>query len=406
MRVLSVIHYPTYGGPHNRNAAVIPVMRRQGVETTLLLPDEPGNAAELLRDQGLNVVCLPLSRLRAVRHPATHLRFAREFRAEVQSLRRLIRDLEIDLVLVNGLANPHAAIAGHLEDTPVVWQLLDTFAPMALRRIMMPLVTATADVIMSTGRAVAETHPGAMKFGERLVLFFPVADTLRFVSDPSTRRAARQQLGITDKCLVIGTVSNINPMKGHDTFLRAAAHVQRLRPLTRFVLLGAQSPRHSEYTRQLWRMASDLGLQLGQDLLVVDPGADVARLTPAFDVFWLTSNPRSEGIPTVIGEAMAMELPVVATRVGSVHEAVADGVTGRVVMPRDPVAIADATLPYLDDDRLRQTVGRAARARAQALYDPADCAERHATAFRLAIEHRRARRPRAGSANGNKSLHA
>jgi glycosyltransferase involved in cell wall biosynthesis len=400
MRVLSVIHYPSFGGPHNRNAAVIPVMREHGVETTVLLPDEPGNAADRLRAEGLDVVCIPLSRLRAVRDPSVHLRFVRQFRADVRRLRRLIRELEIDLVLVNGLVNPHAAVAAHLEDTAIVWQLLDTFAPTALRRALMPMVTGISDVIMSTGRAVAAAHPGAHGLGERLVFFYPAADTSRFVSSPESRQAARQRLGLDPRAVVIGSVGNINPMKGHDTFLQAAARVRRVHPDAQFVILGSQSERHDAYRTELWQLASALGLQVGRELVVMDPGADVAKLAPAFDLFWLTSNPRSEGIPTVIGEAMALQLPVVATRVGSVHEAVEEGVTGRLVAPRDPAAIAEATLPYVEDEQLRQVVGRAARARAEALYAPAECAQRHQAAFEMARAHRDSRTHARPSSNG------
>jgi glycosyltransferase involved in cell wall biosynthesis len=387
MRVLSVIHYPIYGGPHNRNASVIPLLRERGFETTVVLPDDPGNAAELLRGRNVEVVQLPLSRLRAVRDPLTHLRFLARFRADVARLRGLIRAREIDLVLVNGLANPHAAIAGHLERIPVVWQLLDS-SPMPLRRAMMPLLTRIADVIMSTGLAIAEGHPGATEFGDRLVLFFPVADTRHFVNSDAVRRAARERLGLPADGLVVGTIGNINLMKGHDIFIEAAAKVREQRPGTRFVILGAQATHHAAYTDELWRRAAELGLRLGEDLLVVDPGTDIIGFAPAFDVFWLTSNPSSEGIPTAIGEAMALELPVVATRVGSVHEAVAEGVTGTLVSPRDPAQLAQATLPYLDDRELRRRAGQAGRARAELLYSPTVCVDRHQRAFELAARHR------------------
>lgn len=388
LHVLSVIHYPIYGGPQNRNARIIPLLRERGIETTVLLPDQPGNAYELLRRRGVNVIRTPLSRLRRVRDPRIHARYLNAIRGDVRRLRSLIRAADIDLVLVNSLANPQSAIAARLEGIPVVWQLIDS-CPMPLRRTMMPIVTRLADVIMSTGKAVAEGHPGATAFGDRLVLFFPVVDSGQFVNTDAARKAARERLGIPTDCLVVGNVGNINLVKGHDTFIEAAALIRQRRPSTRFVILGAQAPHHAHYTDRLWRRAAELGLQLGKDLLVIDPGSDVIDFAPAFDVFWLPSNARSEGIPTAIGEAMALELPVVASRVGSVHEAVAEGVTGQLVPPRDPAALVDATLPYLDDHELRRTVGQAGRARAERLYSPVVCAERHAQAFELAIRHRR-----------------
>jgi glycosyltransferase involved in cell wall biosynthesis len=387
MHVLSVIHYPTYGGPHHRNASVIPALRARGIETTVLIPDEPGNAYSNLVDRGIRVLQFPLHRVRVVRNPATHLRFATDFRTDVRRLRGLIRAEGIDLVLVNGLVNPHSAVAGHLEDVPVVWQLLDIFAPMPVRRAMMPLVTTIADVIMSSGRPVGEQHPGATSFGDRFVPFFSVVDPERFTNSASARHAARARLGLPDDCLVVGNVSNINPMKGHDLFIRAAGELRRRRPETKFVILGGQSDRHTNYLEDLWHAADTLGLKLGRDLIVRDPGGDVASLAPAFDVFWLTSPPRSEGVSTVIGEAMALEIPVVATSVGSVIETVADGVTGRLVPPLSAEAIVEATIPYIDDGELRRAVGTAGRQRAKVLFSREACAARHETAFRLAVEH-------------------
>jgi glycosyltransferase involved in cell wall biosynthesis len=75
---------------------------------------------------------------------------------------------------------------------------------------------------------------------------------------------------------------------------------------------------------------------LQKDLIVVDPANRVAELAPAFDVFWLSSNLRSEGVSTVVGDAMPVQVPVVGKHVGSVREAVADRITGCLVPAADP----------------------------------------------------------------------
>jgi glycosyltransferase involved in cell wall biosynthesis len=68
-----------------------------------------------------------------------------------------------------------------------------------------------------------------------------------------------------------------------------------------------------------------------------------------------------EGMPMVVLEAMALGLPVVATRAPGVTEVIDDGTTGLLVPPRDPQALADAILRVLDDDNLRAGLVRAAR---------------------------------------------
>lgn len=387
MRVLSVIHYPTFGGPHNRNASFAPELASRGIDLIVLLPDDPGNAASRLRALGMDVVRVRLGRVRASVDPRLHVRFVAQFRSDVRRLRATLRSLEIDLVLLNGLVNPHAALAARLEGLPLVWQLLDTFAPMPLRLAMMPFVVTWADAIMSSGMAVARAHPGAVGFEHRLVSFFPGVDSEAFRRDDMRRRAARQELGFDESDLVVGNVSNINPMKGHRMFIRAAAELRQERPDVRFAILGAVNAHHRAYVDGLWEEASGLGLVPGRDLVVRDPGTRVAELASAFDVFWLTSEPRSEGLSTVAGEAMALEIPVIATDVGALRESVRHGETGFLVPPRDAHAMALATQRLLDEPDLRARIGRQARSWATQCYAPASGAELHRRAFEAAIEH-------------------
>jgi glycosyltransferase involved in cell wall biosynthesis/SAM-dependent methyltransferase/uncharacterized protein YbaR (Trm112 family) len=310
---------------------------------------------------------------------------------EVAQIRRLIRQSGIDLVLVGGLVNPHAAIAARLEGIPIVWELLDTRAPMVVRRAMMPLVTRLADAILTTGTGVAASHPKALTMGERLIPYFPPVDVNLFAPSPEQRAAARKELGLGHDDLVIGNVSNVTPQKGHRTFLSAAGQVHRGYPAVRFVILGANDPNHGNYTTALWNHAENEGLHPGRELIVRDPGSRVADLAAALDIFWLTSEPRSEGIPTVVEEAMALGLPVVTVDVGGIREAITHGVTGLVAPARRPEVIAETTYPLLADAGLRERIGEAARQWAIDHCDIEVCADAHAKAFEVAIEHHRNR---------------
>ena len=171
MNRLAVIHYPFFGGPHNQALRLSKPLQTRGIRTTVLLPDEPGNARTRLLEAGIDVVELPLTRLRARISPVVLGRFARAFAADVQRLRRLIRERNVDLVEIAGLVNAQGAVAAHLEGVPVVWQLLDTRAPALLRRALMPAVIRLSDAVMCTGRAVADMHPGARALNGRLFPF-------------------------------------------------------------------------------------------------------------------------------------------------------------------------------------------------------------------------------------------
>ncbi|MDA8218111.1 MAG: glycosyltransferase, partial [Dehalococcoidales bacterium] len=353
MNVLYVIHYPFFGGPQNQAVRLARLLEERGIHTIVVLPDEPGNAAERLRAAGVDVRQIPLHRLRSTTDLRTHLQFGAAFRSEVSALRRLIRSEQIDVVQVGGLVNPHAAIAAQLEHRAVVWQLLDTRAPMPLRRLLMPWVIALADVVMTTGLGVARVHPGAMSLGSRLVPFYPPVDTSVFRSDPGRRAAARDELRIAAEAPLVGTIANLTPQKGLEHFITVADELYESRPDVRFVILGSAMQTHGPYEATIRRMVQESPVGGAGALRIIDPGMRVSELLPALDLFLLTSVPHSEGVSTTVLEAMATGVPAVSTDVGALSEVVVDGVTGRIVAPLDDSAMVETVAALLDDAETR-----------------------------------------------------
>lgn len=377
LHVMSVLHAPTFSGPHNQVLRLDEPLQRRGIRTLALLPDEEGSAAPRLRDGGIEVVTMPLHRLRARRDPRVHAAYAAYLPREVRAIRCLIRRHAIDVVLANSLYNPHAAIAARLERVGVVWQLIDTVAPVLVRRIMSPAVIRLSDIVMTTGTSVARMHPGVLDMGERCVPFSPPVDTHMVRPDAARRRDARRELECADDEIVVGMVGNLNPTKGHYLIIQAVAALRTKHPKLQLRLLSASTPGHEAYEAGVRRLVAELGLGDHRRVLR-DPGSRVAELMPGLDIFALTSVPRSEGLPTVILEAMSCGVPVVATDVGSVGEVVDNGVTGYVVRPLDQVSIEASLSKLVSDPAARRRMGGVARVRATAKYDVEICAQLHA----------------------------
>jgi len=390
MRVLAVIPSPTYGGAANQVLHLTAPLAERGFELSAVFPDEPGNAAARLEGAGLSVHRLPMRRLRNTRAPGPHLALARHAAGDVRRLRRLVRRTGAGLVMNHGDLNPQAGIAGHLEGAAVNWQLLDTRTPVAVRRVTMQLVRRLADSVATVGHELARVHPGARELGERCVTIFPPVVQERFEGATARRAEARRELDVPEDAFVVGAIGNRNPQKGHDHLIRATAALSRRHPGTALRILGALSPGHDEYERGLHAAAAEGGLA-GGAFAAVDPGTRVPELIGAFDVLCMPSVPNSEGIPTVILEAMAAGIPVVATDVGAVREVVESCVSGLVVAPSDDDALAAALARLAGDPELRARLGAAGRERARA-FSLESLADAYARAYELAIEHRRGRR--------------
>lgn len=387
MKLVSVLHFSEFGGPHNQMLRLSGPLSAYGIESLAVLPDGPG--ARRLREGGTHTELMELGRVRAVRDPRIQIRMALKFPRDLWVLIRLFRRFKPDVVQLSGLMNPHAAIAARLLGIPVMWQLLDTRPPMPLRRIMMYPIRFLSDALMPIGYQVAKAHPGAESFGDRMVVFYPPVDTELFRPRPGSYRPLRVEFGIPADAPVVGVVGNINPQKGHEHFVEAAGIVHSMLPNARFVIAGHIYPNHSDYYRSLLAQAEKLGLSPGRDIFFLGSRSDVTEIMASIDVLALASVPNSEGTPTVILEAMASGVAVVATDVGSVREVVEEGVTGRVVPSLEPRKMAAALIELLEDAEKREAYGKAARTRVEREFSLDACVDAHIRAFEIAIAHRR-----------------
>jgi glycosyltransferase involved in cell wall biosynthesis len=385
-----VIPGPLFGGAHNQLIRLNAPLAEAGFEAVAAVPPEAEEAARRIEAAGIEAVRVEMSRLRGTAGPLAGARSLAALRGDVRRLRRVIRRQRADLVQVHGVINVQPGIAAQLEDVAVVWQLLDTRAPLALRRLAMPLVTRIADAITSWGRAVADAHPGATRLGERLICVYPPIDP-ELRPDAEAAAAARRELSVAAGAPLVGTLGVRQPQKGHEYFVRAAAIVARAHPEARFRVIGAPSRSHAAQMAAIEREAEQLGLTEEGVLEFVDPGARAIELLQALDVFALTSWPTSEGMPTAILEAMACAKPVVSVDVGAVRELVDDGDTGIVVAAEDAAAIAMGIIRMLGRRALAEAMGRAGRERAESEFGLGELARRHARAYRLALGPRRRR---------------
>lgn len=383
LRVLSVIHSSTYGGPHNQAVALASSV--PGLDLTVVLPAEPGDGASRLRSAGIDVVEMDLRRPRASLRNQGLFDLARNYPAQVRNLASLIDEKQIDVVEVHGLLNLDGAIAARLRGSGVVWQLIDTRPPVVLRWAMMPFVIALSDVIMTTGASLATQYPGARLRPGRQISFVP--PVLARDTTGAGRSETRLRLGVeSDETLVVA-IGNLNPQKGFDRLIEAlcwpteTANLPQ-RPALR--IRGAVQAGHADYASLLSRHAAAKGFG---DRAVghLEAGLDVADLLGAADIFALSSTGLSEGIPTVVLEAMTHGLAVVATKVGAIQEVISDGHSGFLVDPGDSAALRQCLAGLAADPARRLAVGRVAAQEAATLSSPERFASAVVESWRLAM---------------------
>ncbi len=187
------------------------------------------------------------------------------------------------------------------------------------------------------------------------------------------RFAPERGAGRRGRELALVCVARLAPEKGHDVLLRALAALAGEGRQVRLDIIGDGPERAA-----LEALARQLGV--ASRVRFLGRRDDVPKLLGEADAFVLPS--LSEAFPLTVLEAMASGLPVVATAVGGVPEAVRDGETGLMVAPGEPGELAGALARVLDDGELARSMGRAGRRRVEELFSLEATARRHARLYR------------------------
>jgi glycosyltransferase involved in cell wall biosynthesis len=187
------------------------------------------------------------------------------------------------------------------------------------------------------------------------------------------RVTLRAELGLGPKDRLVVAIGNLYPVKGHQHLIDALALLKDRHPTLHCAIGG-----RGELESELASRARDYGMSHRVHLLGLR--SDVAAVLAAADVFAMPS--LSEGLPLALLEAMFAGCPIVATDVGEVSTALAQGGAGVVVEPGNPPALAAAIDRLLSNPDQALQLGTTAAARARAEYDLTRMVRRYLDIYR------------------------
>jgi glycosyltransferase involved in cell wall biosynthesis len=216
------------------------------------------------------------------------------------------------------------------------------------RRILR-LLTPRIDRLIAVSRSIVDKLRHEGRDGAPISLIHNGVDLERY-DHQGPCCTLREEYGLPGEGPIVGVVARLEPEKGHPTLLEAWVSVVAAVPDATLLIVGEGSRREA---------LEDLARELGVAGHVVFTGRreDVPAVTAALDVAVLPSYREALGL--TILEAMALSRPVIASDVGGIPEMIEDGVTGLLVPPRDPQALAAAIVRLLRDHPLADTLARA-----------------------------------------------
>jgi glycosyltransferase involved in cell wall biosynthesis len=184
-------------------------------------------------------------------------------------------------------------------------------------------------------------------------------DAQVFVPGKPSRTAARTYFRIPLKAFVIGLVGRLDRQKGQRELIQALPEVMKQVPQARVMIVGDETKDDPGMRSELEALVTGMGL--GSVVRIMPPTSDVNAFLSAVDLFVMPSHSETYGL--VLLEAMAKQLPVIATRSGGVPDLVRDGVSGLLVEPKNVEQLSHAIIRLASDPQLRSHLSAEARKR-------------------------------------------
>ncbi len=353
------------GGAEQLLSALMRHRRRPGVSWIVIFLED-GPMRRQFDALGVATHVVETGRLR---HVGAYMRAVRQIRA-------VLKEEHVDLVF-SWMAKAHVygAVAAWRAGVPAMWY--QHGVPAASDGLTRLATLLPARGLLACSRAAAAAQ---RRFWPRrpVRVVHPCADLQRFDPDRlPTPAEARRRLGLPAGGPVVGIVGRLQRWKGIHVLLEALPLIRARHPGTCCVVVGGRHDLEPDYEAFLQTRIRALGIE--QHVRMAGFQEDVPLWMQAMDVVVHASDHEPFGM--VIIEAMALGKPIVAGASGGPCEIIEEGRNGLLAPYDDAEALARQVLSLLDAPRYRQSVARAARARAQA-FAPEHFAERFVEAVR------------------------
>ena len=340
-----------------------------GVSATVACPDGP--LAGAVRDLGLPVVHFPMTEGSLKLHVWHTARGVLDIARATRSVRHLARRLNADLVHANSIrAGLAGAFATSLGGKPAVVHVHDRLPAGAVSSLALKQIGKRAAAVIANSQYTKASFDHLRPTSAIRVVHGPV-DLERFDPGAIDRAEARARLGFESSTFVLAVIAQITPWKGQDDAIRILGLVKRSHPNARLLVVGSPkfvsgATRYDNlaYLGQLEHLTHSLGLQ--DDVVFLGERDDIPELLGGVDLLIHPSWEEPFGLAII--EAMAMQVPVVATEVGGPSEIVRSGEDGLLLPPRKPEAWAAAISNMIGRPDLRAEMARKGRARATGMF--------------------------------------
>jgi glycosyltransferase involved in cell wall biosynthesis len=295
-------------------------------------------------------------------------------------LARLVREHRIEVVhCQKGKARTLALMAGLVTDIPVL--ILNRGVSFPLDRWnRLGYTNRRVTAIVAVCESIKQGLLTAGVPGEKIEVIYSGTDLARFHPGVDGGRIRAELRLAHDDYLV--TQVGMRSWRGNDDVLDAMVHVHAAAPHCRLLFVGAPPPRIAS------TMEKARARGIGGVVSVLGHREDIPQVLAGSDLV-VDASYAGLGLTGSLREALAVETPVIGTRLEGVPELIADGETGLLVPPRNPEALSQAILRMVENPARAKAMARAGRKRVEAGFSTVEKVLRTEALYRRLLEERR-----------------
>lgn len=344
MRILQISSAESLGGGERHLADLANGLVDRGQDVFIALRPRSALNEELTKVPKQNITTLTLRN-------SLDVKSARE-------LARLVRKKDIQIVHAH-MARDYPLAAYAVRRNSGARLILTRHVLFPLNRLHR-ITLAKASRIIAVSQAVAsQLHADKVIQPDKITVVLNGIDVRRFAlaREQFQHQEFLRRWQLPGQSILVGTVGELTPLKGHQDFLLAAAEISKQIPGCTFIIAGIEHSPDGRNEAQIERLIDELNLR--NQVRRVSWLDELAQLYCALDVFVSASHTESFGLAIV--EAMASCTAVVATQTAGAREIVRDGETGLLTRIGNPNELAAAIQSLLSDEASRLRIAAAAQ---------------------------------------------
>ncbi|MBP0590962.1 glycosyltransferase [Paraburkholderia sp. LEh10] len=389
MKIVHVITDLAVGGAETSLVRLIRAGRHEGVQHAVISLSSQAPLADVLAQEGIEVRVLGMERDRTRARSILQLvKWLDELQPDVVQTWMYHADLLAGMCVyaaqllrrVRGSSLPRPVLSWGIHHTDLRLKG-SSRSTRWIAKACAFLSSKVPDVIVCCAEAARSSHSEGGYCGSKMIVIPNGIDLAQFRTDEHAASALRRRLGLPESTALVGTVGRYHPVKDYGTFSEALRVLHKTMPECHFIMVGRGLEASNEELVSLLKTSGVL-----DRCHLLGPQSEPQALLAGLDVFCLSS--KSEALPTVIAEAMACQVPCVATNVGDTAYLI--GETGRLVPPERPQELGQALAAVLAiPSTERGQLGKAARHRVEQLFSIERSWKSYQQVYRNALKERR-----------------